>query len=97
LNVSILIRQQASFEELHCVQVVNPGEITGLAFDAASNHLIMCNRNSVIQLFMIDGQMTPRVIFSVTVSDFLPKAIAFGQMSGDARDVLTFGLHDGQM
>jgi hypothetical protein len=88
---------QDPFEEVQCVQLASPSEITGLAFDAASNHLATCNRNSVIQLFTIDGLMQPRVVFSVTIADFLPKAIAFGHMSGDNKTVIAFGLHDGQM
>jgi WD40 repeat protein len=92
-----LIQHQASFEEMHVVQLAIPGEITGIAFDAASNRLAVCNRNSVIQMFTIDGLMTPRIIFSVTIMDFLPKTIAFGHMNGDTRGVVTFGMHDGQM
>jgi hypothetical protein len=88
---------QGSFEELHCMLVARPGEISGLAFDPASNHLAICNRNSVIQLFIIDGLMTPRIKFSITIDDFVPKAIAFGLMCSDTRAILAFGLNDGQM
>ena len=66
---------------MHCVLMANPGEITGLAFDAASNHLAVCNRNSVVQVFAIKAMMKLRVIFSVTISDYVPKAIAYGQMA----------------
>ena len=95
--VSMPIICQGSFEELHCVLVARPGEISGLAFDSASNHLALCNRNSVIQLFTVDGLMTPRIKFSITVADFVPKAIAFGLTSGDTRALLAFGMYDGQM
>lgn len=81
--------QQLSFEEMHCAEVANPGEITGLAFNAASNHLAVCNQNSVVQMFTIDATMTPRVIFSVTISNYLLKAIAFRQMGRENRDILT--------
>ena len=79
------------------MQLANPGEITGLAFNATSNQLVACNRNSVVQLFTIDSLMKTRVVFSVTIENFVPKAVAFGHTNGNTRDVLTFGLHDGQM
>jgi hypothetical protein len=80
------------------MELVRPGEITGLAFDASSNHLAAYNRNSIMQLFSIDGLMLPRAVFSVTIDNFVPKAIAFSQMcSDDTRAVLVFGLWDGQM
>jgi hypothetical protein len=41
--------------------------------------------------------MKTRVLFSVTIQDFVPKAIAFGHLRGNTRDVLTFGLYNGQM
>lgn len=88
---------QGLFEELHCILLARPGEISGLAFDPASNYLATCNRNSIIQLFNIDGLMTPRLKFSIIVDDFVPKAIAFGLMCSDTRPLLAFGLHDGQM
>ena len=79
------------------MQLANPGEITGLAFDNTSSHLAACNRNSVIQLFAIDTQMKTHVIFSITIDNLTPKAIVFGHMSGNARDLLTFNLYNGQM
>ena len=90
-------RDEAPFEEVHMLELASPSEITGLAFDMGSNHLAVCNRNSVVQLFTVDGLMKPRVIFSVTIKDFLPKAVAFGHTNGDTRDVMAFGLHDGRM
>jgi WD40 repeat protein len=85
------------FEEVHCGIVANPGEITGLAFASSSSQLAVCNRNSVVQLFAIDANMKPRVVFSVTIDDYVPKAIAFKQSAGERREILTFGLHDGRM
>jgi hypothetical protein len=41
--------------------------------------------------------MVPRIVFSVTIDDYVPKAIAFGHMCGDTRAVLAFGLYDGQV
>jgi hypothetical protein len=33
----------AVFEEISCVRIVNPAEITGLAFDPPSNRLAVCH------------------------------------------------------
>jgi hypothetical protein len=92
-----LTKCQIPFEELHCVQLANPGEITGLAFDATSNHLIACNQNSMIQLFMIDGLIKTHIIFSIAINNLDPKAVAFRNINGNMKDVLAFGLYNGQM
>jgi hypothetical protein len=76
--------------------MARPSEVTGLAFDATSNYLAACNRDGIVQLYALDSMMALRVIFSLTVDQDIPKAIAFGQM-GDSRDVLVFGLHNGKM
>lgn len=77
--------------------MARPSEVTGLAFDATSNYLAACNREGIIQLYALDSMMALRVLFSVTVDQEIPKAIAFGQMGGDGRDVVVFGLHNGKM
>jgi hypothetical protein len=97
LAVVVLIKLHKAFEEVRCVLLANPGEVTALAFDAVSNRLAVCHRNAVIQIFAMDPTMTLRVIFSVVIDDYLPKAIAFGQGGGEEKDVMIFGLHDGQM
>ncbi|KAF8235938.1 hypothetical protein L208DRAFT_1422233 [Tricholoma matsutake] len=73
-----------AFEEVHSVLVANPGEITRLTYEASLNHLIMCNQNSVVQMYTIETKMTPHIIFSVT-------------MNGEDHDILIFGLYDGQI
>jgi hypothetical protein len=88
---------KGNFEEVACAQLANPSETSGLAFNAASSHLATCNRNSLVQLFMVDGLMKLRPIFSVTIENCLPKAIAFGHVSGDAPNLLVFSMHDGRM
>jgi hypothetical protein len=71
--------------------------VTGLTFKAALNHLAVCTHNSIILVFMVNILMDLHVIFSVKIKNFLPKAIAFGHMNGDTRDVLVFGMHDSRM
>jgi hypothetical protein len=41
--------------------------------------------------------MKTHIMFSVTIENFFPKAIAFGHAKGNRQDVLAFGLYDGQM
>jgi hypothetical protein len=41
--------------------------------------------------------MALRVLFSTAIDQEIPKAIAFGQVGGNNRDVVVFGLHNGKM
>jgi indole-3-glycerol phosphate synthase len=77
--------------------MARPSEITGLAFDSTSNYLAACNREGIVQLYALDSMMGLRVLFSVTVDQEIPKAIAFGQVGENNRDVMVFGLHNGKM
>lgn len=82
---------------MYCAQVAIPGEITSIAFEAGSNRLAICNRNSVVQVFLTGAKMDLHHIFSVVISGHVPKAIAFGQMGSEYKDIVTFGLYDGLM
>ncbi|KAJ7500683.1 WD40-repeat-containing domain protein [Mycena galericulata] len=86
-----------SFEESSIFQMSNPAEITGLAFDAASNRLAVCHRESTIQIHEMDDKMKPHTVFSVGIKNFLPKALAFGAAKGKHREIIAFGFHDGQI
>lgn len=77
--------------------MARPYEVTGLTFDTASNYLAACNCDGIVQLYALDSMMALRVIFSLTVDQDIPKAIAFGQMGGDSHDIMVFGLHNGKM
>jgi hypothetical protein len=89
--------KEIMFEETYCAQVASPSEMTGLAYDAATNYLATCNRSAVVQLFAIDTMVILRNMFSVTIGDYVPRAIAFGPLSGENRNILVFGLHNGEM
>lgn len=89
--------QQGGFEETYCAQVAMPGEITAITFEAGSNRLATCNRNSVIQVFLTGPKMDLHHVYSVVINDHVPKAIAFTQMGGEYKDIMTFGLYDGLM
>lgn len=93
------VQKAAAFEETYCVQVAQPSEITGLAYEAASNRLAVCNWSAVVQLFAIDEMVTLRNVVSVTIcaGECVPKSIAFGPINGEDRHLLVFGLHDGQV
>lgn len=89
--------KEITFKETYCVQVASPSEMTGLTYDAATNYLAACNCNAVVQLFAIGTMVILRNIFSVMIGDYVPRAIAFGPLSGENRNILVFGLHNGEM
>lgn len=86
-----------AFEEVSVFRMTDPAEITGLAFDAGSNRLAISHRQSTIQIHEMDDKFKPIPMFSVSVKNFVPKALAFGSAKGKHRDLVVFGFHDGQM
>ncbi|KAF7372579.1 hypothetical protein MVEN_00120600 [Mycena venus] len=87
----------AVFEEISCVRVVNPAEITGLAFDAPYNRLAVCHRGGMVQVYTLSSTMSLTEVFSLELKNGVPRAIAFGQMHGNDRDVMVFGLYGGDV
>lgn len=79
------------------MRLMNPAEVTGLAYDAPSNRLAVCHRGGIMQVFRLGGNL-PKEILSMNLGgDIVPKAVAFGQLHGDERDVLVFSLYGGDM
>ncbi|KAJ6532081.1 hypothetical protein B0H19DRAFT_1273236 [Mycena capillaripes] len=87
----------ATFEEISCVRVANPAEITGLAFDAPSNCLAVCHQGGIVQVYALASTMALQEIFALELKNVAPRAIAFGQMFGNERDVMVFGLYGGDI
>ncbi|KAJ7924675.1 WD40-repeat-containing domain protein [Mycena leptocephala] len=87
----------AVFEEISCVRVVNPAEITGLAFDAPSTRLAVCHRGGMVQVYALGSTMSLKEVFSLELKNVAPRAIAFGQMHGNDRDIMVFGLYGGDI
>ncbi|KAJ7346092.1 hypothetical protein DFH08DRAFT_809933 [Mycena albidolilacea] len=85
------------FEEISCVCIVNPAEITGLAFDPPSNRLAFCHRGSMVQIYTLSATMSLKEIFSLELQNVAPRAIAFGRMYFNDRDIMIFGLYGGDM
>ncbi|KAJ7300355.1 WD40-repeat-containing domain protein, partial [Mycena albidolilacea] len=83
----------AAFEEISCVRIVNPAEITGLAFDAPSNRLAVCHRDGLVQVYTLSSTMSLKEVFSLELKNVAPRAIAFGQMYFNDRDIMVFGLY----
>ncbi|KAJ7718910.1 WD40-repeat-containing domain protein [Mycena metata] len=81
----------------YCIHVVNPAEITDLAFDAPSNRLAVCHRGGVVQVYTVSADMTLQPIFTQQLNNFTPRAIAFGPMWGNERDIVVFGLYGGHV
>ena len=92
------LTQESAFEEVYSAVIARPSEIMSLAFDAASNYLATANQEGVVQLYTVEENMRLRNIFSVALGrDDIPRAVAFGQMGGNTRTLLVFGLHHGTM
>jgi hypothetical protein len=85
------------FEEVICKRTTNPGEITGFAFDAVSNRFAVCNRNGVVQVYTLDVTMNLSLLYSKSIPNGSPKAIAFGATNGNERDILIFNLYSGHV
>jgi hypothetical protein len=77
--------------------MAEPAEITGLSFDASSNRLGVCHRQSVIQVHELDDNLNPEPICSVCIKNFLPKALSFTGDPKKKQELLVFGFHDGQV
>jgi hypothetical protein len=87
----------AAFEEISCVCIVNPAEITSLAFDAPSNRLAVCHRGSLVQVYTLSSTMSLKEVFSLELKNVAPRVIVFGQMYFNDRDIMVFGLYGGDM
>ncbi|KAJ7441263.1 WD40-repeat-containing domain protein [Mycena latifolia] len=85
------------FVESSCVRMTNPGEVTGLAFDAVSSRVAVCNRKGIVQMYSLDADMNLRLLYSRPIPNSIPKAIAFGEMNGNERDVMVFSVHSGHI
>ncbi|KAJ7036009.1 hypothetical protein C8F04DRAFT_1181782 [Mycena alexandri] len=87
----------AVFEESYCIHVVNPAEITDLALDAPSNRLAVCHQGDVVQVYTLSADMSLQPVFTNQTNNFTLRAIAFGQMWGNERDIMVFGLYGGHV
>ncbi|KAJ6476558.1 WD40-repeat-containing domain protein [Mycena vulgaris] len=87
----------AVFEEISCNRVVNPAEITGLSFDTPSNCLAVCHRGGTVQVYFVSKTMSLQIIFTLQLENVTPRAIAFGQIWGNERDIMVFGLYNGHI
>ncbi|KAF7361459.1 WD40 repeat-like protein [Mycena sanguinolenta] len=88
---------QHCFHETFCKRVVEPSEITALAFDAVSNRFAVSNRNGIVQVYDLASSAEPRKVISISVRNFLPKSLLFGVMRGNERELLAFGHSDGKI
>ncbi|KAF8197686.1 WD40-repeat-containing domain protein [Mycena galopus ATCC 62051] len=88
---------EQGFVETFCRRLANGSEIMALAFDAVSNRLAVSNYGSAVQVYALAASSEPRVIFAITIVDFIPKALVFGAMRGNERELLAFGHLDGKI
>ncbi|KAJ7776663.1 hypothetical protein B0H14DRAFT_2631674 [Mycena olivaceomarginata] len=74
----------AVFEEISCVRIVNPAEITGSAPDPPPQ-------------LPRSPPLRRHEVFSLELQNVAPRAIGFGQMYFNDRDIMVFGLYGGDM
>ncbi|KAF7372659.1 hypothetical protein MVEN_00129000 [Mycena venus] len=86
-----------TFEEAFVLRLALPSEITGIHFDSASSRACICNRGGLVQSFCFDRSWRPVSIFSVQLQPFVPKAITFGNFHENDRNIIVFGLYDGNV
>ncbi|KAF8180504.1 WD40-repeat-containing domain protein [Mycena galopus ATCC 62051] len=88
-----------AFTEAYVFQLAHPSEITGLAYEPASQRLAISNRNAVIQVYRLDDELNLRPISVHRIRDLLvPMAIAFtGSVRGQELLLFANGEHDGHM
>ncbi|KAJ7845818.1 WD40-repeat-containing domain protein [Mycena olivaceomarginata] len=87
----------AVFEEISCVRIVNPAEITSLAFDPPFNRLAVCHRGCMVQIYTLSGTMSLKEVFLLELQNVAPRAIVFGQMYFNDKDIMVFGLYGGDI
>ncbi|KAK7000155.1 WD40 repeat-like protein [Favolaschia claudopus] len=87
----------SSFEEIRVWRFAIRAEITALCFDAASNRLVVVNRASTLYSFALNRDLSLRRLSVCGIADVVPKAVAFGDMKDQERQILVFGLFDGQV
>lgn len=75
------------------MRLIKPVEITGLAYDPPTRRLAVCHRGGIVQVFRMP--LTP--VYTIELPGIVPRAVAFGQLRGNERDVLVFSLYDGEM
>jgi hypothetical protein len=51
----------------------------------------------MVQVYALGSTMSLKEVFSLELKNVAPRAIAFGQMHGNDRDIMVFGLYGGDM
>ncbi|KAJ7079232.1 hypothetical protein B0H15DRAFT_804502 [Mycena belliarum] len=57
----------------------------------------VCHRGGVVQVYTLGSNMILQQVFSLGLKDFVPRAIVFGEMTGNEKDVMVFGLYSGDI
>ncbi|KAK6988825.1 quinon protein alcohol dehydrogenase-like superfamily, partial [Favolaschia claudopus] len=85
------------FYEMYCKEIFGSAELTGLAFDPASNRLALCTASGVVQSYTLDRTSNLQPLFTIPMKGAVPKAIAFGDYKNTEREVIVFTLYDGSI
>ncbi|CAK5282736.1 unnamed protein product [Mycena citricolor] len=76
-------------------QMAGSSEVTGLAFDPATNRLAACHHGGIVQMFMLGAKMAEKEMFSLQIPCCVPGALGFGAMHNNERELLVSGLYCG--
>ncbi|KAJ7197482.1 hypothetical protein B0H12DRAFT_1245051 [Mycena haematopus] len=88
--------RKGRWEETFVFQIDEPTDITGIAFDASTNRLVICSSGGKVAAWSATRDGSNRVlmskVFSRQIDNFAPRAITFaGFDSSKAKDILVFG------
>lgn len=88
---------QNSFREIFSNRVGTGQEVTCIAVEAApaSTRIAVGTRDRVVLVWKVDDKNNAESMFSVQLATTVPASVAFS--SNTTKDIMVFGLYNGQM
>ena len=75
----------------------NPAEISALAYDPVTSRLAVAHRGGLLQMLLLSGTNIRKELYSWPLENCVPRALEFGAVAGNERELLAFGLYCGQV